>query len=408
MPHRPPSPIPLDVSGADHHGQISQLRALGPVVPVLLPGEVPAWVITRHRLLADWLRDPRVSRDWRHWNAVTHDLLPAGWPLRGMFCVDNMFTADGQAHRDLRGLVSKVFTPRRVQELGPQIMWIVEDLLAALPRHADSSGVVDLRRHYALQIPMTVICTVLGVPQQQREPFRNLVQVLFSTDTTPEQAAATERDRQKLLADLIALRRREPGDDLTSALLAVQRDRPDVLPEHVLTDTLWLFVTAGHETTLNLITNAIYALLTHPEQKTIALGSDEAVWTAVAEETLRWAGPIDYLTAGYPLQDITIAGVTIPAGDVVLGLFGGLGRDPDQHNPDPDVFDITRSQTAHLAFGGGPHYCLGAPLARLEATIGLSALFHRHPNLTLAVNHEPQPLPSLFSNSTQTLLVHLT
>lgn len=409
MPHSPSlQPVVLDVSGADHHGQIHRLRQRGPIVPVLLPGNVPAWVITRHHLLTEWLRNRRVSKDWRNWNAHRNGVIPDGWPLRGMFFVTNMFTADGEVHRRLRGLVSKVFTVRRVEDLRPQITQIVEDLLAALPDHTDPSGVVDLRRHYALQIPMTVICTLLGVPEPQREHFRHLVQALFSTDpdASPEQAAEVERDRQRMLAELIDLRRREPGDDLTSALLTAQTDHPHVLTDEVLTDTLWLFVTAGHETTLNLITNAAHALLTHPDQKQIALTGRADAWAAVVEETLRWAGPIDFLTAGYPLEATTIAGVTIPAGDAVLGLFGGCGHDPDQHGPHANIFDITRTQLGHLAFGDGPHYCLGAALARLEATIGLRRLFARYPDLTLAV--DPRPLTSLFSHSLQSLPARLT
>jgi cytochrome P450 len=401
------APVVLDVSGTDHHAQIARLHRLGPVVPVLLPAGVPAWVITRHHLLAEWLRDPRVSKDWRNWNQLSTELMH-DWPLAGMFFVTNMFTADGEQHRRLRSLVSSAFTARRVHQLRPAITRIVEDLLQELPAHADPTGVIDLRRHFAYRLAMQVICTLLGVPEHQRDRFRALVEVLFRTDTTPAQAAATEHDRQAMLADLIAQRRREPGDDLTSALLAAQTDDPDVLSAPVLADTLWLFVTAGHETTLNLITNAIHALCTHPEQRTIARSGGDDVWAAVVEETLRWAGPIDFLTAGYPLEDITIAGVTIGAGDAVLGLFGGVGHDVDQHGPNAHVFDITHTQKGHLAFGGGPHYCLGAPLARLEATIGLHALFARHPDLTLAT--EPgalTPLPSLFSHSFQTLPARL-
>lgn len=406
----PPSlePVVLDVSGADHHGQIDRLRAYGPVVPVLLPGDVPAWVITRHHRLDAWLRDRRRSKNWENWNAYTRGRIPNGWPLAGMFFVSNMFTADGAYHRTLRGLVSKAFSVRRVQALRPQITQIVNELLDALPGHADDTGIVDLRQHYALQIPMTVICTLLGVPEHQRDRFRDLVQILFSTDTTPEQAAATEHDRQALLQELVALHRHDPGDDLTTALLTAQDEHPDVLTPQVLTDTLWLFVSAGHETTLNLITNAIHALLAHPRQRQITHDHGPDIWSAVVEETLRWAGPIDFLTAGYPLEDIDVAEATISKGDAVLGLFGGVGHDPDQHGPDADRFDITRTQHGHLAFGEGPHYCLGAPLARMEATIGLQALFARHQNLMLAV--EPgalKPLPSLFSNSVQDLPVRL-
>ncbi|WP_460348799.1 cytochrome P450 family protein [Actinoallomurus acanthiterrae] len=404
----------MDVSGQEHRRQIARLRGLGPVVPVLLPGDkfrpdgVPAWVITRHRLLAEWLRDPRVSKDWRNWKAADDGRIHH-WPLAGMFIVTNMFTADGHAHQRLRRLISSVFTPRRVEQLRPQITHLAQTLLQALPEHTDEYGVVDVRKHFAYPLPMNVICTLLGVPEPRRERFRALVEALFRTDISPDQAAATERDRHATLAELIDLRRRRPAQDLTSALLTAQGEHPDVLTEEVLTDTLWLMITAGHETTLNLITNATHALLTHPDQKTIALSGGPGIWEDVVEETLRWNGPIDFLTAGYPLEDITIANVTIPAGDAVLGLFGGVGQDPHQHGPNAESFTITRQQKGHLAFGGGPHYCLGAPLARLEAAIGLSTLFDRFPDLTLAVAPDDlEPVPSLFSNAAQALPARLT
>jgi len=172
-------------------------------------------------------------------------------------------------------------------------------------------------------------------------------------------------------------------------------------------DTLWLMVTAGHETTLNLITNTVRALLTHPDQRALALAG-EVTWAAVIEEVLGWDAPIGNFLARYPRQDITIAGITIPAGDAVLAPYTAVGRDPAQHDTHADRFDITREPTKHLAFGGGPHICLGAPLARLEATIAVRELFVRYPDLELATAPEDlTPIASLFSNSIQTLPVHL-
>lgn len=166
-------------------------------------------------------------------------------------------------------------------------------------------------------------------------------------------------------------------------------------------------VTAGHETTLNLITNAVRALLTHPGQRELAL-TGQVTWDAVIEEVLRWDAPIGNFLARYPREDITIAGVTIPAGDAVLAPYTAVGRDPAQHGTGADRFDVTREPVAHLAFGGGPHICLGATLARLEATVAVRELFTRHPRLELAVAPEDLvPVPSLFSNSVRALPARL-
>jgi cytochrome P450 len=168
-------------------------------------------------------------------------------------------------------------------------------------------------------------------------------------------------------------------------------------------------VTAGHETTLSLIVNAVRALLTHPDQRALALTGDHTTWEAVTEETLRWDAPIGNFMARYPLDDIQIAGVTIPAGDAILAPYSAVGRDTAQHGPHAERFDVTRRHDRHLAFGGGPHVCLGAPLARLEAAVALPALFGHYPDLSLAVPPSALvPVPSLFSNSVQSLPVSLT
>lgn len=159
----------------------------------------------------------------------------------------------------------------------------------------------------------------------------------------------------------------------------IRPDDPTALSDEELVDTLWLMLTAGHETTLSLIVNATRALLTYPDQRAIAVAGDDQTWAAVVEETLRWDAPIGNFMARYPLEDIVIAGVTIPAGEAILAPYSGVGRDPARHGADADEFDITRHHERHLAFGDGPHLCLGASLARVEATIALRALFERSP-----------------------------
>jgi cytochrome P450 len=255
---------------------------------------------------------------------------------------------------------------------------------------------------------MQVICELLGVPREWRSELRRLVDSIFRTDTSSEEAVATERQRLTLLAELVRLRRDEPGEDLTSALITLREEDEAALSTEELIDTIWLLLTAGHETTLSLITNGVRALLTHPDQKAIAVAGDATTWSGVVEEVLRWDAPIGNFPARYPLEDVTIAGVTIAKGDAILAAYSGVGRDPRQYGPDADRFDVTRAPQRHLSFGGGPHVCLGAHLARLEAGIALPALFARYPDLRLAADPATlPPVPSFFSNSAAVLPVQL-
>ena len=325
-----------------------------------------------------------------------------------MVKVTNMVTADGAEHHRLRRLVTRTLTQRRVQALRPRITAIASALLGDMPGHAGPDGVVDVRQHYAYPVPMQVICELTGVPEPWRPRLRELVDSIFRTDTTADEVTATQRERVQMLRDLVALRTRQPEEDLTTALLAARADDPAALTDEELVDTLWLMLTAGHETTLSLIVNATRALLTHPDQRSIAAAGDDQTWAAVVEETLRWDAPIGNFMARYPLEDVVIAGVTIPAGDAILAPYSGVGRDPAQHGPDADEFDITSYHERHLAFGDGPHLCLGASLARVEATIALRALFERFPGLALAAPPAALiPVPSLFSNSVRALPVRL-
>ncbi|MFF3125344.1 cytochrome P450 [Streptomyces sp. NPDC057908] len=405
-PHIPV--IALDPHGADHHGEAAKLRELGPVVRVQLPGDVMAWSVTDHALLNEMITDPRFSKDWRNWNAIIRGEISDGWPLIGMVKVTNMVTSDGQEHRRLRKLVTQTFTPRRVQELRPRIQQIVDDLLDDLPSHAAADGSVDLRRHFAHPVPMQVICELFGVPADERPRLQELMDNIFRSDLLPEEVSASQIEQYELLARVVEGRRREPGSDLTSAMIAARAGNPDALSEEELVGTLLLMLSAGQETTLSLITNAVRALLTHPDQREIAVRGDADTWANVVEETLRWDAPIGNFPFRYPLEDVEIAGVRIPKGDAIMAPFSAVGRDTTQHGEDADRFDITREQRKHLAFSNGPHFCLGAPLARLEAAVALPAVFERYPDLAMAVDPDALiAVPSLFSNSSSTLPVRL-
>ncbi|MFD9903233.1 cytochrome P450 [Streptomyces sp. NPDC059063] len=397
-------PVRLDASAGDIHGENEKLRALGPAVRVELPGGVPAWVITRHQTLQELLADPRIAKDPAHWPALREGRVPEGWPLIDFVTNRGMTTADGEDHRRLRNLVTQAFTPRRVSAMRPHIEAITHRLLDALAEHGTAP--VDLRRHFAYPLPMAVIGDLLGVPEERFDAFRSLSASVTSSATTPEETLATRQRLHALLTELVAARRRRPGEDLTSHLIAA-RDDGDRLTEPELIGTLVLVLVAGHGTTLNLITNATRALLTHPQQHA-AVTAGHQPWSAMIEETLRWDSPVAHFPLRYTLDDITIDNVTIPRGDAVLASYAAAGRDPGQYGPDGAEFDITRPPSKHLSFGHGPHYCLGAALARLEAGIALPALFHRFPHMTLAVpEDELVPLPSFVSNSVRELPVSL-
>lgn len=398
--------VTLDPFGTDHHGEAARLRELGPIVRVLLPGGIPAWAVSHHKELAALVADPRVSKDWRNWSAIQRGEIPEGWPLDGMVRVTNMVTADGAEHHRLRRLVTKTLTQRRVLSLRPRIIEIVDGLLDELPSRAGADGAVDLRPHFAYPVPMQVICELTGVPEPWRPRLRELVDSIFRTNTTAEEVLETQHDRVQMLRNLVELHTREPGEDLTSALIAARREDPDALTEEELVDTLWLLLTAGHETTLSLILNGTRALLTHPAQRDLAVTGER--WDDVVEETMRWDAPIGNFMARYPLEDIEVAGVTVPKGDAILACYSAAGRDACQYGDTADSFELANATSKHLSFGGGTHFCLGASLARFEGTIALSRLFTRYPDLSLAVPpDEIPPVPSLFSNSAAALPVRL-
>jgi cytochrome P450 len=211
-----------------------------------------------------------------------------------------------------------------------------------------------------------------------------------------------------ILADLVEAKRRAPGDDMASGLIAARDEDGSALSEAEMVDTLILMISAGHETTVNLLDYAITALLTHPDQLAAVRAGGPAGWAAAVEETLRWQAPVANLPLRYAVEDIEVDGVVIAKGEAILAAYAAAGRDPSVH-ADADRFDVTRTSKEHLAFGYGAHFCLGAPLARLEAAVALPALFERFPGLALAVDPgDLQPVESFISNGHRTLPVTLT
>jgi len=386
----------LDVNGSDIHAEGAALRARGPATPVELPGGVRAWAVSGHEQLRRLLADPRVSKDGQqHWAAYVNGEIPEDWPLRIWVTVRNMFTAYGPDHRRLRSLVSAAFTGRRVAAMRPEIEQITRDLLDGIEQAPEP---VDLRARYAYPLPIEVICRLFGVPDDQRAGMRSVVDMLFDSAITAEQAQANTVTLYQLFTDLVARKREAPADDLASALIAAHDDQDGRLNETELVDTLILMLSAGHETTVNLLDHAITALLTHPEQLELVRAGRRS-WGDVVEEALRWQAPVPYLPLRYAIEDLDVDGVTIPRGDAILACYGAAGRDPAQHGETAGDFDLSRANKQHLAFGHGVHHCLGAPLARLEAEIALPALFDRFPGLTLAVPPgDLTTLPTFLSN----------
>ncbi|WP_058043629.1 cytochrome P450 family protein [Streptomyces roseifaciens] len=413
MPDRSDAPHRLDPTGAGQHAANKQLRARGPAVPVVLPGDVAAVAVTRHEELKAFLAHPDVAKNARHFTALREGGIPAGWPLATFATVEGMTTADGDDHRRLRGLVTQVFTPRRIEGLRPRVEELTARLLHALGEAAQgrgtgTSGVVDLREHFALPLPMAVICELLGVDPDLQGSLHRLSNLIVSTTTTPERALAANREMADVLGLVLARRRAAPADDLTSALLAAQAEDGDRLTDRELIGTLLLMVIAGHETTLNLITNAVRALCAHPEQLAL-VRAGKAGWGDVVEETLRYDSPVSFFPFRYPTRDLEVGDAVVPRGTPVLASYTAAGRDERAYGPDAARFDVTRRPAVrHLSFGHGPHYCLGAQLARLEATTALEALFDRYPDLALAAPDRELPRhPSFVGNSTEILPVRL-
>ncbi|MEU0923460.1 cytochrome P450 family protein [Streptomyces malaysiensis] len=409
----PAAPHRLDASGARQHAVNEELRARGAAVPVLLPGDVPAYAITRHEELKDFVTHPDVAKNACHFAALQNDELPPGWPMRTFATVRGMITADGEDHKRLRSLVTRAFTPRRVEALRPVVHELTATLLDRLAdaAAADPDGVADLRRHFALPLPMSVICRLLGVDDVHQDRLHELSNEIVSTQTAPERVPAANREMVAVLGQVAAARLEDPGDDLTSALIAARDVRDgaetgDRLSEEELIGTLMLTIIAGHETTLNLITNAVRALCNHRDQLEL-IRSGAATWGDAVEETLRYDGPVSYFPFRYPTKDLPVGDAVIPKGTPVLVSYTAAGRDERAYGPDADRFDITRS-ARHLSFGHGAHFCLGAPLARMEAVIALEALFTRFPGLDLAVpDEELVPHPSFVGNSPQRLPIRL-
>jgi pimeloyl-[acyl-carrier protein] synthase len=336
------------------------------------------WVLTRYEDVVAALRDPRLAKE-----AIAGfiaERFGAPVPQTGFSMLDR----DPPDHTRLRGLVSKAFTPRVVETLRPRIQQIVDGLLDA----AQDKRSMDLVEEFAYPLPVIVICEMLGVPVEDHERFkswgldiaRGLDAILLPPDSeVGRRAVAGRLALADYFRDLIAERRAAPRADMLSALIAAE-EAGDKLSEQELLATCILLLVAGHETTVNLIGNGTLALLRHPDQLQRLRENPALIGTAI-EELLRYDGPVQR-TARIPNADVTIDGHTITRGEMVMPFIGAADRDPAQF-PEPDRLDITRADNRHIAFGWGIHFCLGAPLARVEGQIAINTLLKRLPRLAL-------------------------
>lgn len=375
--------IALDPFVTDLDGESARLRAAGPLAEVELPGGVPCYAVTHHAEARHLLTDTRLVKDIGVWNAWRRGEIPLDWPLIGLANPGrSMLTVDGEDHRRLRTLVAQALTVRRVERLRPGIEALTAaslDRLAALAK----DGPVDLKAEFAYPLPMNVISELMGVDRADHPRLKALFEKFFSTQTPPEEVPRMMADLGTLFTEIVDGKRENPGDDLTSALIAASEDGDHLTGEEIV-NTLQLIIAAGHETTISLIVNAVVALQTHPEQRARVLDG-EVPWENVIEETLRWSTPTSHVLFRFATEDVEVGDRVLPKGEALIVSFGALGRDEGQHGPTAGDFDVTRSPNRHIAFGHGPHVCPGAALSRLEAGVALPALYERFPGLELAV-----------------------
>jgi pimeloyl-[acyl-carrier protein] synthase len=349
--------------------------------PVHWNGSIRTWFLTRHAEVNELLRDDRFSSDRTRSERYVEP--PRGRPARSMLVVDP------PDHTRLRNLVNKAFTPRMIEQLRPRIESITADLVDRLASESEA----DLISWFAYPLPVIVIAEMLGVPVRDRAQFQEWSAVVvrgldpFVDPVTQEAIFDAREALAAYLRRVIGERRREPADDLITAMIAA-REKGDLFSEGELVAMCNLLLVAGHETTVNLIGGGVLALLRNPDQLERVRREPQLARTAV-EELLRYAPPVQW-TGRVAMAQLEIAGRRIAPNQSVIGILAAANRDPEVFH-DPDRLDVRRDPNPHVSFGRGIHFCLGAPLAKLEAQVALPMLLERFPDLRLAGEPEPRP-----------------
>lgn len=369
------------------YAAFADLRERGPVHRASAPDGAPIWLVTRWDEVRALAADPRLSVDKRHSTSGYR-----GFSLPPELDA-NLLNLDGPDHRRLRRLVSTAFSPRRVQSLRPRIRELAEQLLDAIEESGRDSA--EVLADYASPLPIAVICELLGVPERDRVDFKSWTDLMLAPSSRDDVGRCVAF-LQRYLLDLVVSKRSEPADDLLSDLIAARDESSDRLSENELVSAAFLLLFAGYENTANLLGNGLAALLSRPGTHA-ALRDDPGLLPTAVEEFLRFDPPPQLSIRRFTTEDVEIGGVTVPAGETVMLAWASANRDP-AHLTDPDSLQLDRGSCPHFSFGHGPHFCLGAALARAEVEIALEALLRRFPDLALAVPAEQLSWRESFRN----------
>ncbi len=374
---------PIDITRGEFRANpypfYARWRAEQPVYHAKL-GKQDAWLVTRYDDVVALLKDERFVKNRS--NVGDGSKLP--WvPSFLKPLATNMLDQDDPNHARLRALVHKAFTPNRVEQMSEHIQQVSNELIDRV----QGRGSMELVAEFALQVPLTVISEMMGVAKEDRMRFHRWVKAGLTSPSTLNTLLALPSLYllMRFLRRLIAERRAKPSDDLLTALVQAE-EAGDRLNEDELVGMAVILLIAGYETTVNLIASGMLALLQHPEQLE-KLRQDPALARTAVEELVRFAAPVAEATERYAREDVTIAGVTIPRGSLTLAVLASANRDESVFDR-PDALDITREKNRHVGFGQGAHYCVGAPLARMEGAIAINTLLCRLPNLRLVVPAE--------------------